>query len=127
MRPTTQQRRIAADYKKIDFEVLTKDKHPIDQIELHKQTGEMTYSTLTGKAITSHQLQNSLNNISAQFQLEKASSQEKDTRIEALEDLIIELGHDPKDVKATEKLIKKKNDDIAALKKQLKVPPLHHP
>jgi len=39
-----------------------------------------------------------------------------------LEDLVIELGHDPKDIKATEKLIKKNNDDIAALKKQLKIP-----
>jgi len=31
--------------------------------------------------------------------------------------LVVELGHDPKDVKAVEKLIKKKNDDIDALKK----------
>ena len=42
-------------------------------------------------------------------------------------DLVIELGHDPKDVKAGEKLIKEKKDDIVALKKQLKIPPLHHP
>ena len=82
----------------------------------------MIYSTLIGKAITAHQLQNSLNNISAQFQLKKASSQAKDTRIKSLEDLVIELGHDPKDVKVTEKLIKKKNDDIVSLKKQLKIP-----
>jgi len=40
-----------------------------------------------------------------------------DTRIKSLEDLIIEMGHDPKDVKAIENLIKKKNDDIATLKK----------
>ena len=40
---------------------------------------------------------------------------------------MIGLGHDPKNVKAIEKLIKKKNDDIAALKKQLKIPQLHHP
>jgi len=59
--------------------------------------------------------------------LEKASSQAKDTRIKSSEDLVIELGHDPKDVKVAEKLIKKKNDDIAALNKQLKIPPLHHP
>jgi len=59
--------------------------------------------------------------------LEKASSQEKDTRIKSLEDLIIELGHNPKYVIATEKLIKKKNDDIDALKKKLKIPPLHNP
>jgi len=58
----------------VDFEVLARDIHPIDQIELHKKTGEMIYSTLTRKAIAAHQLQNSLNNISAQFQLEKASS-----------------------------------------------------
>lgn len=87
----------------------------------------MIYPTLTWKAIVAHQLQNSINNISAQFQLEKASSQPKDTRINSLEDLIIELGHDPKDVKATERVIKKKNYDITSLKKQLKIPPLHHP
>lgn len=87
----------------------------------------MIYSTLTGKAIIAHQLQNSLDNISVQFQLENASSHAKDTRIKSLQDLIIELGHDPKDVKAMERLIKKKNDDIDALKKQLKIPPLHHP
>lgn len=89
-----------ADYLKTDFEVLPKDIHPIDQIELRKQTREMVYSTLTSKAIVAHQLQNSLNNISAQFELEKASSQAKDIRIKSLEDLVIELGHDPKDVKA---------------------------
>lgn len=77
----------------------------------------MIYSTLTGKAMASHQLRNSLNNISAQYQLEKASSQAKYTIIKSLEDLIIELGHDPKDIKATKQLIKKKNEDIAALKK----------
>jgi len=59
--------------------------------------------------------------------LEKASSQAKDTQIKSLEDLEIELGHDPKDVKAVESLIKKKNDDIVALRKQLKLPPLIHP
>jgi len=37
------------------------------------------------------------------------------------------LGHDPKDIKATKKLIKKKNYDIATLKKQLKIPQLQHP
>ena len=87
----------------------------------------MGYSTLTSKAITAHQLQNSLNNISTQFQLEKASSQAKDTRIKSLEVLVIELGHDPKDVKAAKKIIKKKNDDIVAMKKKLKIHPLHHP
>lgn len=127
LKPTVQQPRSMVDYLKTDFEVLEKGIHPIDQIELHKQIGEMVYSMLTNKAITGHQLQNSLNNTFAQLQLEKASSQAKDTRIKTLEDLFIELGHDLKDVKVAEQLIKKKNDDIAALKKQLKIPPLYHP
>lgn len=117
IKPPVKQPRTLVDYKRIDFEVLARDIHPIDQIELHKHVGKMIYSTLTGKAIAAHQLQNSLSNILAQYQLEKASSQAKDTRIKSLEDLVIELGHDPKDIKANEQLIKRKNDDIAALKK----------
>ena len=115
------------DYLKTNFEVLARDIHPIDQIELHKKTGEMAYFTLTSKAITTHQLENSLSNTTTQLQLEKASSQAKDTKIKSLEDLVIELGHDPKDIKAAERLIKKKNDDVVALRKQLKLPPLIHP
>jgi len=47
--------------------------------------------------------------------------------IKSLEDLVIELGHDPKDIKTTDQLIKKKIDDIVALKRQLKIPQLQHP
>lgn len=65
LKPIVQQPKSMADYLKIDFEVLAKDLHPIDQIELHKQTGEMVYSALTSKAIATHQLQNSLHNTSA--------------------------------------------------------------
>jgi len=36
MKPTTQQTRSTTNYNKIGFEVLEKDIHPIDQIELHK-------------------------------------------------------------------------------------------
>ena len=101
--------------------------HPIDQIEFHKQAGEMIYSTLTAEAMVAYKLQDSLDNIATQFKLERASSQAKDTRIKSLEDLVIELGHGPSDVKGTEKLIKKKNEDIETLTKQLKLPHLQHP
>ena len=121
LKPTIQQPKSMEDYIKIDFAVLAKDIHPINQIEFNKKTSEMVYSTLTSKAIVVQQLQNSLNNISAQFQLEKNSSQGKDTIIKSLEDLVIELGHDPKDLKAIEKFIKNKNDDIAALKNSSKL------
>lgn len=80
----------------------------MDQIELHKQTGEMVYSTLADQAMLAHKLQNSLNNTSAQLDLEKASSLAKDIRIKSLEDIIIEPGHDPKDAKGIKALIKKK-------------------
>ena len=48
--------------------------HPLDQIELHKQTREMVYSTLTSKAMMAQRLENSLSNTTAQLQLEKSSS-----------------------------------------------------
>lgn len=106
---------------------MARDVHPIDQIEFHKHVGEMIYSTLTRKYMATHKLQSSLDNITTQYKLEKAFSQAKDNRIKSLEDLVIELGHDPNDIKATEKLIKKKNEDIVALKKQLKIPHSEHP
>ena len=106
---------------------MEKDIHPMDQIELHKQIGEMVYSTLADKAMLAHKLQNSLNNTSAQLHLEKASSLAKENRIKYLEEIIIELGHDPKDAKGIKALMKKKEEDIASLRKQLKLPPSMHP
>ena len=64
--------------------MLAKDVHPIDQIEFHKQAGEMIYCTITGKAITTNKLQDSLDNVTTQYKLEKASSQAKDNRIKSL-------------------------------------------
>ena len=87
----------------------------------------MIYSTLTDKAMAANRLEDSLNNTSTQLQIEKASSQAKDNRIKYLEEIIISLGHNPKDIKGIEALIKNKDDDIAALRKQLKLPASRHP
>lgn len=95
-RPTMQQPQSAIDYIRTNLEFLSKDIHPMDHIELHKQTGEMVYSTLAEKVLLAHKLQNSLHNTSAQLELEKASSFAKDNRIKSLEEIIIEPGHDPK-------------------------------
>lgn len=62
-----QQRQSIADYIRTNLEVLSKDIHPMDQIELHKKTGEMVYSTLVDKAMMAHKLQNSLDNTAAQL------------------------------------------------------------
>ena len=111
-----QQPQSAADYTRTNLEVLAKDVHPMDQIELHKQTREMIYSTLIGKTMMAHRIQNYLDNTTTQLHLEKTSSQDKDNRIKSLEEIIFGLGHDPKDIKAIEALIKKKDEDIAALR-----------
>ena len=99
----------------------------MDQIELHKQTGEMVYATLADKTMLAKRLENSLNNIAAQLELEKASSLAKDNRIKSLEDIIIELGHDPKDPKAIQTLLKIRDADLAALRKKVKIPATIHP
>jgi len=116
-KPKVQRPQSIVDYRETNFEVMEKDIHPLDQIELQKQTWEMVYSTLTSKAMMAQRLENSLNNTTAQLQLEKASSHAKDNRINSLEELIIGLRHDPKDLKVTEALIKKKDEYIAALRK----------
>jgi len=66
-KPKVQQPQSAIDYLKTNFEIVAKDIHPLDQIELHKQIGEMVHSTLTIKAIMAQRLENSLNNTIAQL------------------------------------------------------------
>lgn len=119
--------RSATDYLRTNFEFMAKDIHPLDQIEFHMQMGEMIYSTSTRKEMMAHRLQNSYDNTNTKLHLENASSHAKDNRIKTLEEIIIGLGHDPKDAKAKEALIKKKDEDVAALRKQLKLPPSRHP
>ena len=106
--------------------MLAKDIHPMDQIELHKQTREMVYATLADKTLLAHRLQNSLHNIVAQLELEKASSQAKDNRIKSLEEIIIELEHDPSDPKGVQALIKEKDEDITSLRRQIRLSPTLH-
>ena len=55
--------------------------------------------------------------------MEKISSFAKDNRIKTLEVLVLKIGYDPSNVKAAEEMIKKKNADIASLRKQLNLPP----
>ena len=126
-KPKFQHPQSAADFVKTRLEVLAKDIHPMDQIELHKKTGEMVYATLAEKAILAHELKESLKNTNTQLDFERLSSTAKDNRIKTLEDIIVDLGHDPKDPKGVRTLMKKKDDDIATLKKRLRMLPTKHP
>ena len=112
------------DYKRATFEFQTKDVHPVDQMDLHKQTGEMVFYSLTHASTTTSKLQVSLNNVQTQLKLEKISSFPKDNRINILEELVLKIGYDPSNVKAYEEMIKNKNADIASLRKQLKLLPI---
>ena len=53
--------------------------------------------------------------------------QAKDNRIKSLEEIIIDLGHDPSDPTGVKALMKKKDDDLNALKKRLKLQRTEHP
>lgn len=59
--------------------------------------------------------------------MEKVSALAKDTRIKALEDLVIKVGYDPTNIDAVEELMRKENTNIAALRKQLKLPATEDP
>jgi hypothetical protein len=115
--------KVITDNKRETFEFHTKDVHPTDQMDLHRQTGEMVFSTLAHASTTTYRLQVSLKNVQTQLKLEKISSFAKDNRIKTLEELVLKIGYDPSNVKAVEEMIKKKNADISSLRKQLKLPP----
>lgn len=127
LQPTVMNPKSSTDYKKTTYEFKSKYIHPIDQIDFHKQAREVIYSTMTNKAMSVQKLKNTLENIRGQLNLEKASSQAKDNKIKSLEELVMEVGYDPKNIKVSEELIKKKNAYIVALKKQMKFPPAEHP
>lgn len=48
----TSQPKSIVDYKSTTFEFSTKEINPIDQIEMHKQTGEMISSSLTNTTMS---------------------------------------------------------------------------
>ena len=109
------------DYKRSSFEFHTKDVHPDDQMDLHRKTGQMVFSTLETTSTSTAKLQVSLSNVQTQLKLENISSFQKDNKIKTLEELILNIGYDPSNVKAVEEMIKKKNANIASLRKQFKL------
>jgi hypothetical protein len=55
------------------------------------------------------------------LKLENISSLAKDNKIKSLEELVLKISYDPSNVKEAKELLKKKNDDIASLRKQFKL------
>ena len=127
LQPTTSKPKTVEDYKKVEFEVDTENVHELDQIEFHRHSSEMLYYTMVTKAMSVTKLQNTIINMQDQIKLDKGSLYAKDLRIKALEDLVLQVEVDPSDFPEVEILIKKKNEDIEALRKQLKLPQSEHP
>ena len=117
----------ASNYKKTSFEFDIKDIHPIEKMEMHKQTGEIISYTLINIAMSLSKLEVSYAKIRSQLKMEKVSSLAKDNRMKSLEDLVVKIGYDLKDINIAEEIIKKKNMDIGALRKQLKLPAMEDP
>ena len=57
------------------------------------------------------------------MKLENISSFAKDNMIKSLEELVVNIGYDPSNVKGTEEFLKKNNVDISSMRKKLKLPP----
>jgi len=95
LQPTTSTPKTVSDYKKVEFEVDTENVHELDQIEFHKYSSKMLYSTVVTKEMSSTKLQNTILNMQDQMKLDKGSLYAKDLRIKALEDLILQVGYDP--------------------------------
>jgi ParB-like chromosome segregation protein Spo0J len=110
-----------SDYKRETFEFDVKEVHPADQMDMYRKTGEMIFTTLENTSMIATKLQVSLNNVQSQLKLENISSLAKENKIKSLEELVLKIGYDPSNVKAIEELLKKKNVDIASLRKQLKL------
>ena len=69
----------------VDLEVQTDKIHALYQIEFHRQTSEMLYSTVTTKSMSAQRLQNTISNMQDQMKMDKASLSSKDLRIKSLE------------------------------------------
>jgi hypothetical protein len=110
-------------YKRSTIAFDTKKFHPTDQMDFHRQIGEMVFSTLAHASSTVAKLQVSLSNVQTQWKLETISSFAKDNKIKSLEELVLKIRYDPSNVKVAEEMIKKKNAYISSLRKKLKLPP----
>ena len=60
----------------------------------------MLYSTVTTKAMSAHKLQNTISNMQDQIKMDNALLYAKDLRIKALEELVLQVGYDPSNIKA---------------------------
>ena len=115
------------DYKKIVFSFDARHIHPIDEMDMYRQSGEMLFSTMTTTTMSLSNSKVASSNMQSQLKIEKLSCLAKDNRINTLEQLVVKVGYDPHNCKGAEEIIKKKNADVVALQKKLKLPSTEDP
>lgn len=121
LKRTMAEPKLVADYSKTDFEVDADAIHELDQIEFHRSNTEMLYSKIVSKTMKSIRLEKTVLNLQNQMKLDKASLYANNLRIKSLEDIVIEARGHPSNIEGEKVLIKHKNEDIASLRKQLKL------
>ena len=78
-------------------------------------------SSTTSTTMSLSKLQVTLSNTYSELKMENISSMAKDSRINSLEYLVMQLGYNPSKIVVAEALVRKKNADIAALRRQLRM------
>ena len=114
-----------ADYKATELSLESEQIHHTDKHRFHLADVHMIHKDMNVQHAMIEKLAKDLQTINANYKLERGVTQEKNVRIKTLERILLELSSNPRDVQAAKKLLQDKDNQIAKLKKQLKLPGPH--
>jgi hypothetical protein len=100
--------------------------HPLDKMDLHRQTGEMLNRDVMIVNLGIKKLQVINEKLRNQLKNEKLANRTRKIRVEELEQWVMDLGANPQDVASVQALVKTKDTEIQALKNRLKIPGIEH-
>jgi hypothetical protein len=126
LEPTTQTSKGVINYKVAKFSYDLNQIHLVDKMELHRKTGEMVCRDVIQASLGMKKLHNMSNKIKEQLRLEKLLTRTKQMRIEELENMMLKLRDDSKDIEPMQDLINTKNTEILTLKQQLNLTNVDH-
>lgn len=98
----------------------------VDKIDLHKQTWQIIYMDLMKTTNKMGKLHTMVSKIERQLKHERAINRDHQTKIEILENTIINLGDVVPDQQSVQKIVKLKDTEIKILKGKLKMPVSEH-
>lgn len=113
-------------YKAAKLAIDLKKMHLVDQMDLHRKTGEMIFIKLTIITSNACKLENMVSNVTNQLKQEKIATRIMYMKIDELEQLIIKLGENPKEATSIQDLIKSRDIEIQVLRRKLKMHNIEH-